>query len=156
MKAKSINVQIVKNLGNYETIRLGGEWELNGENLQDAIRAAVEELDNAWRKPQVQPSVPDTQQLIEAAQDIQKRATTSETTQAAQNTTAEEKTPQNENSGENSRNLCRFKEESALLQKIVKRVQKVKTLTIEDVEQHYELDEDARKVIEAAIKLRGK
>ena len=30
MKAKTINVQIVKNLGNYETIRLGGEWELNG------------------------------------------------------------------------------------------------------------------------------
>lgn len=135
MKAKSINVQIVKNLGNYETIRLGGEWELNGEDLQDAIRAAVEELENAWRKH----AKPDTPQLVTAA-----------------TTTAEEKTPQNVNSGENSRELCRFKEESDLLQKVIKRVQKIKTLTIEDVEKYYELDEEARKVIEAAIKLRGK
>lgn len=152
MTPKSINVQIVKNLGNYETIRLGGEWELNGENLQDAIRAAVDELESVWRKP----ANHDTQQLVAAAQDAQELATTSETPQVAETTTAEEKTPQNENSGKNSRELCRFKEESALLQKIVKRVQKVKTLTIEDVEQYYELDEDARKVIEAAIKLRGK
>lgn len=156
MKAKTINVQIVKNLGNYETIRLGGEWELNGENLQDAIRAAVEELENSWRKPQVQPSVPDLLQIIEAAQDAKKRDTTTETTQEVETNTAEEKTPQNENSGENSRDLCRFKEESALLQKIIKRVQKIKTLTIEDVEKYYELDKDARKAVEAAIKLRGK
>ena len=152
MKAKTINVQIVKNLGNYETIRLGGEWELNGENLQDAIRAAVEELENAWRKP----AKPDTSQLVTAAQDAQKSDTSSDTTQEVETTTAEEKTPQNESSGENSRDLCRFKEESALLQKIINRVQKVKTLTIEDVEKYYELDEDARKAIEAAIKLRGK
>ena len=151
MTPKSINVQIVKNLGNYETIRLGGEWELNGENLQDAIRAAVDELESVWRKP----ANPDTSQLVAAAQDAQERATTSEEAQVAETTTAKEKTPQNENSGKNSRELCRFKEESVLLQKIVKRVQKVKTLTIEDVEQYYELDEDARKVIEAAIKLRG-
>lgn len=152
MKAKSINIQIVKNLGNYETIRVGGEWELNGENLQDAIRLAVEELENAWRKP----AKPDTSQLVTAAQDTQKRATTIETPQSVETTTKEEKTPQNENSGENSRELCRFKEESDLLQKIIKRVRKVKTLTIEDVDKYYELDEDARKVIEAAIKLRGK
>ena len=147
MKAKSINVQIVKNLGNYEAIRLGGEWELNGENLQDAIRAAVEELENAWRNP----AKPD----MSAAQDEQKRSTTSVTPQTVETNTAEEKTPQNGNSGKNSRELCRYKEESALLQKIVKRLQKVPTLTIDDVETYYELDEDAKKCVEAAIKLRG-
>ena len=148
MKAKTINVQIVKNLGNYETIRLGGEWELNGEDLQDAIRAAVEELENAWRKP----AKPETSQ---SAQEAKTRYITSDKPEDVESTAAEEKTPQNENSGKNSRELCRFKEESALLQKIIKRVQKVKTLTLENVEQYYELDDDARKVIEAAIKLRG-
>lgn len=135
MKAKTINVQIVKNLGNYETIRLGGEWELNGETLQDAILAAVEELEQAWRKP----AKPD------AVHDAQECATT----------TVEEKTPQNEKKVENSRTIVRFKEESTLLQKIVRRLQNKKELTLADVEQYYELDEDAYKVIEAAIKLRG-
>lgn len=141
MKAKTINVQIVKNLGNYETIRLGGEWELNGETLQDAIRAAVEELEQAWRKP--------------AKPDAQECATTSEKPQEVETTTVEEKTPQNEKKVENSRTIVRFKEESTLLQKIVRKLQNKKELTLADVEQYYELDEDAYKVIEAAIKLRG-
>lgn len=72
MKEKSINVQIVKNLGNYETIRIGGEWELNGEDLQDAIRAAVEELEAAYSKPKVeqkaqpqpQPQPQDTRKVV--------------------------------------------------------------------------------------------
>lgn len=145
MKAKTINVQIVKNLGNYETIRLGGEWELNGETLQDAILAAVEELEQAWRKP----AKPD------AVHDAQECATTSEKPQEVETTTVEEKTPQNEKKVENSRTIVRFKEESTLLQKIVRKLQNKKELTLADVEQYYELDEDAYKVIEAAIKLRG-
>lgn len=133
MKAKSINVQIVKNLGNYETIRLGGEWELNGENLQDAIRAAVEELEQAWSKP--------------------KSATQSAPNPAEVETRAPvEKTPQNE---ENGKKLVRFKEDAKLLQAIVKRVQEDKTVTLETVCEHYELDDDAIKCVEAAIKLRG-
>ena len=127
MKAKSINVQIVKNLGNYETIRLGGEWELNGENLQDAIRAAVEELEQAWSKPK------------SAQQDVPNPETV-------------EKTPQTK---ENGKKQCRFKEESKILQAIVTRVQSDKSITLETVCEHYELDEDALKCVEAAIQLRG-
>lgn len=133
MKAKSINVQIVKNLGNYETIRLGGEWELNGENLQDAIRAAVEELEQAWSKPKsAPPSAPNTENVETPAQ--------------------EEKTPQN---AENGKTLVRFKEEAKILQAIVNRIGKDKSVTLETVCEHYELDEDAKKCVEAAIKLRG-
>lgn len=133
MKAKSINVQIVKNLGNYETIRLGGEWELNGENLQDAIRAAVEELEQAWSKPKADPqSAPNTENVEKPTQ--------------------AEKTPQ---IAENSKKIVRFKEDAKLLQAIVKRVQADKSVTLETVYEHYELDEDAQKCVEAAIKLRG-
>jgi len=133
MKAKSINVQIVKNLGNYETIRLGGEWELNGENLQDAIRAAVEELEQAWSKPKSATQSAPTPETVETP-------------------TQEQKTPQ---IAENGKKLVRFKEEAKILQAIVKRVQEDKVVTLETVCEHYELDEDAMKCVEAAIKLRG-
>lgn len=133
MKAKSINVQIVKNLGNYETIRLGGEWELNGENLQDAIRAAVEELEQAWSKPKTNAQSAPNPENAEAPEPV-------------------EKTPQTK---ENNKKQCRFKEESKILQAIVTRVQKDKSVTLETVCEHYELDEDALKCVEAAIKLRG-
>lgn len=133
MKAKSINVQIVKNLGNYETIRLGGEWELNGENLQDAIRAAVEELEQAWSNPKSDPQRAQSPEQVETP-------------------AQEEKTPQN---AENGKKLVRFKEEAKLLQAIVKRVQDDKAVTLETVCEHYELDADAQKCVEAAIKLRG-
>lgn len=133
MKAKSINVQIVKNLGNYETIRLGGEWELNGENLQDAIRAAVEELEQAWSKPKSSPQYAQNTETVETPTPV-------------------EKTPQTK---ENCKKQCRFKEESKILQAIVTRVQTDKSVTLETVCEHYELDDDALKCVEAAIKLRG-
>lgn len=133
MKAKSINVQIVKNLGNYETIRIGGEWELNGENLQDAIRAAVDELDQAWSKPKTAPQSAQNPENVETPAQV-------------------EETPQTK---ENGKKQCRFKEESKILQAIVTRVQKDKSVTLETVCEHYELDEDALKCVEAAIKLRG-
>lgn len=133
MKAKTINVQIVKNLGNYETIRLGGEWELNGEDLQDAIRAAVEELEQAWSKPESATQSAPNPENVETPAPV-------------------EKTPQ---SAENGKKLVRFKEEAKLLQAIVKRVQEDSKVTLETVCEHYELDDDAVKCVEAAIKLRG-
>lgn len=133
MKAKTINVQIVKNLGNYETIRLGGEWELNGENLQDAIRAAVEELEQAWSKPKSAPQSAPNHENVEAPAPV-------------------ENTPQ---IAENSKKLVRFKEEAKVLQAIVKRLQSDRAITLKTVCEHYGLDEEAMKCVEAAIKLRG-
>lgn len=132
MKAKTINVQIVKNLGNYESIRLGGEWELNGENLQDAIRAAVEELEQAWSKPKSSPQSAQNPENVETPAPVEK------TTQIA----------------ENGKKLVRFKEEAKLLQAIIKRVQDDKAVTLATIEEHYALDDEARRTIEAAIKLR--
>lgn len=132
MKAKTINVQIVKNLGNYESIRLGGEWELNGENLQDAIRAAVEELEQAWSKPKSSPQSAQNPENVETPAPV-------------------DKTPKIE---ENGKKLVRFKEEAKLLQAIIKRVQDDKAVTLATIEEHYALDDEARRTIEAAIKLR--
>lgn len=125
MKAKSINVQIVKNCGNYESIRIGGEWELNGESVEQATQAALAELNAAWelcKKPAPQVK---TEQAAE------------QPTQAA-----------------DGRQVVTFQKDNELLQKIVKRVQKTK-ITIEDVLKHYALDDEAQRCVEAAIKLRG-
>lgn len=125
MKAKTINVQIVKNCGNYESIRIGGEWELNGESVEQATQAALAELNAAWelcKKPAPQVK---TEQVEE------------QPTHAA-----------------DGRQVVTFQKDNELLQKIVKRVQKTK-ITIEDVLKHYALDDEAQRCVEAAIKLRG-
>lgn len=125
MKAKTINVQIVKNCGNYESIRIGGEWELNGESVEQATKAALAELNAAWelcKKPTPQVK---TEQAAE------------QPTHAA-----------------DGRQVVAFQRDNELLQKIVKRVQKTK-ITIEDVLKHYALDDEAQRCVEAAIKLRG-
>lgn len=133
MKAKTINVQIVKNLGNYESIRIGGEWELNGENLQDAIRAAVEELEQSWSKPKAEQK---GEQKVEPK--------------------VEPKTdPAPAPAIIDGKTFVRFKEEAKILQAIVTRVTKDKSVTLETVCNHYTFDDDAMKTLEAAIKLRG-
>lgn len=62
MKAKTINLQLVKNIGNYETIRLGGEWSVTEkEDLQQCMLQAEEELLQAFhamveaKKPKQEP-----------------------------------------------------------------------------------------------------
>lgn len=124
MKAKTINVQIVKNCGNYESIRIGGEWELNGESVEQATQAALAELNAAWElckrpAPQVK-----TEQEVEQPK------------QAA-----------------DGRQVVEFRKDNELLQKIVKRVQKT-DVTMERLLELYAFDDDARKCVEAAIKLR--
>ena len=126
MKSKTINVQIVKNLGNYESIRLGGEWELNGESVEQATQAALSELNAAWevcRKKQA-PQVK-TDNVADKHEEVA-----------------------------DGRQVVTFQNDQELLQKIVKRVQKTK-VTIDDVLKHYALDDDAQRCVEAAIKLRG-
>jgi hypothetical protein len=125
MKAKTINVQIVKNCGNYESIRIGGEWELNGESVEQATQVALAELNAAWelcKKPA--PQVKTEQAADQPKQDA------------------------------DGLQVVTFQKDNELLQKIVKRVQKTK-ITIEDVLKHYALDDEAQRCVEAAIKLRG-
>ena len=43
MKAKSVNCQIVINVGNYESIRIGGEWEIEYGETEESVLISVYE-----------------------------------------------------------------------------------------------------------------
>ena len=122
MKLTKIEVSCTSNAGNYESVRLGGEWEVTeSETLTDAIQAATAAIRAEWERMN--------------APKVETPATM-------------EKAPQNEEKSVNKR-LVEFG--SPLLQKIVDRVMTDKSVTMEVIASHYDLTEDARKVIQAAI-----
>ena len=124
MKLTKIEVSCTFNAGNYESVKLGGEWELTeSETLTDSIQAATSAIRAEWERMK--------------AQKVETTATA-------------EKTPQNEEKSVNKR-LVEFG--SPLLQKIVDRVMANKRITMDVILAHYDLTEDARKVIQAAIML---
>lgn len=124
MKLTKIEVSCTFNAGNYESVKLGGEWEITeNETLTDALQAATNAIRAEWERMK--------------AQKVETPATT-------------EKAPQNEEKAVSKR-LIEFG--SPILQKIVDRVMADKSVTMEVIESHYDLTEDARKVIEAAITL---
>ena len=124
MKLTKIEVSCTFNAGNYESVKLGGEWEVTeSETLTDAIQAATAAIRAEWER------------LKE---------------QKAETPATAEKSPQNEEKAVNKR-LVEFG--SPLLQKIVDRVMADKSVTMDVIVAHYDLTEDARKVIQAAITL---
>ena len=124
MKLTKVEVSCTFNAGNYESVKLGGEWELTeSETITDAIQAATNAIRDEWERMKAQ---------------------------KAETPAATEKAPQNEEKAVNKR-LVEFG--SPLLQKIVDRVMADKSVTMEVIASHYDLTEDARKVIEAAITL---
>ena len=124
MKLTKIEVSCTFNAGNYESVKLGGEWEVTeSETLTDALQAATSAIRAEWERMK--------------APKVETPATT-------------EKAPQNEEKAVNKR-LVEFG--SPLLQKIVDRVMANKRITMDVILAHYDLTEDARKVIEAAITL---
>ena len=124
MKLTKVEVSCTFNAGNYESVKLGGEWEVTErETLTDAIQAATYAIRAEWERMK--------------AQKAETHATV-------------EKATQNEEKAVNKR-LVEFG--SPLLQKIVDRVMSDKSVTMEVIASHYDLTEDARKVIEAAIRL---
>ena len=124
MKLTKIEVSCTFNAGNYESVKLGGEWELtDSETLTDAIQAATAAIRAEWERMK--------------AQKVETPATA-------------EKVPQNEEKSVNKR-LVEFG--SPLLQKIVDRVMTDKSVTMDVIASHYDLTDDARKVIEAVIRL---
>ena len=124
MKLTKIEVSCTFNAGNYESVKLGGEWEITeSETLTDAIQAATAAIRAEWERMK--------------APKVETPATV-------------EKVPQNEEKAVNKR-LVEFG--SPLLQKIVDRVMADKSVTMDVITDHYDLTEDARKVIQAAITL---
>lgn len=46
---KTINLQFVKNVGNYESVRVGGEWSLDkGETIEQAMKQANDMLNKCF------------------------------------------------------------------------------------------------------------
>ena len=130
MKLTKIEVSCTFNAGNYESVKLGGEWELTeSETLTDALQAATNAIRAEWERMK--------------APKVETPATM-------------EKAPQNEEKAVKAlsrvdKRLVEFG--SPLLQKIVDRVMTDKSVTMEVIASHYDLTEDARKVIQAAITL---
>ena len=124
MKLTKIEVSCTFNAGNYESVKLGGEWEITeSETLTDAIQAATSAIRDEWERLK--------------APKVETPATV-------------DKAPQNKEKSANKR-LVEFG--SPLLQIIVDRVIADKSVTMEVITDHYDLTDDARKVIEAAITL---
>ena len=123
MKLTKVEVSCTFNAGNYESVKLGGEWEITeSETLTDAIQAATRAIRAEWERMK--------------APKVETPATVEKATQN------EEKT---------AKRLVEFG--SPLLQKIVDRVMANKRITMDVILAHYDLTEDARKVIQAAITL---
>ena len=67
MKAKEITMQIVKNLGNYETARLECTYTLDpGDEVESCIQAARYELEKSFQKA-YQKKAADTRELLTMA-----------------------------------------------------------------------------------------
>lgn len=126
MKLTKIEVSCTFNAGNYESVKLGGEWEITeSETLTDALQAATNAIRAEWERMK--------EQKVES-------------------TTPQEKTQQTKEKEEkSSKTLVEFG--SPLLQKIVDRIMEDKSVTLDVITTHYDLTDDARKVIEAALKL---
>lgn len=126
MKLTKIEVSCTFNAGNYESVKLGGEWEISeSDNYSESAQAAMAQIRGAWYDIKAQKVESNTQQ--EKTQQTQEKAAKS------------------------AKTLVEFG--SPLLQKIVDRIMADKSVTMDVITTHYDLTDDARKVIEAALTL---
>ena len=126
MKLTKIEVSCTFNAGNYESVKLGGEWEIESpEEIGGAMQNALNAIRAEWER-------------IKAAK--------------VESNTQQEKTQQTqEKAAKSAKTLVEFG--SPLLQKIVDRIMADKSVTMDVITTHYDLTDDARKVIEAALTL---
>ena len=119
MKQTAINIQITKNLGNYESVRLGGEWSTDeSENPEQSYRSALAQLNQVFDEL-YHPKKNDTQ---------------------------------NEKQVQNAKQVVEFG--TPLLQSICNRIAEKADLTLETIEQYYDLTPEARKTVIIALKMR--
>ena len=119
MKQTTINAQITKNLGNYESVRLGGEWSIEErENTAQVYRDALEQLNQVF------------DELYHPKQ----------------------KDEQNEKNVQNEKKVVEFG--TPLLQSICNRIAEKADLTLEKIEQYYDLTPEAKKTVMIALKMR--
>ena len=119
MKQTTINAQITKNLGNYESVRLGGEWSIDdSENHEQAYRSALAQLNQVF------------DELYHPKQ----------------------KDAQNEKHVQNAKQVVEFG--TPLLQSICNRIAEKADLTLDTIEQYYDLTPEAKKTVMIALKMR--
>ena len=119
MKQTTINAQITKNLGNYESVRLGGEWSIDeSENSAQAYRDALLQLN----------------QVFDELYHQKKKET------------------QNEKQVQNAKQVVEFG--TPLLKSICNRIAEKADLTLDKIEQYYDLTPEAKKTVMIAIKMR--
>ncbi len=149
MKLTTINVQIVRNLGNYESVRLGGEWTIDKENATDAFAAAEKELlaiaDQLHPKAGAAPQKP------------QEQATEPQAVKKEKVAKAQPEVFPPKNGDDDNRSEVGFG--SKALQQILDRIADKKAneekgqVTMDTLNKFYRLSNHAAKVIEAAIQL---
>ena len=119
MKQTTINAQITKNLGNFESLRLGGEWSIDEvENPAQAYRSALAQLNQVF------------DELYHPKQ----------------------KDTQNEKQVQNAKQVVEFG--TPLLQSICNRIAERADLTLDKIEQYYDLTPEAKKTVMIALKMR--
>ena len=113
MKQTTINAQITKNLGNYESVRLGGEWSIDeSDNPEQAYMTALAQLNQVF------------DELYHPKQ----------------------------NATQNEKQVVEFG--TPLLQSICNRIAEKADLTLDTIEQYYDLTPEARKTVMIALKMR--
>ena len=118
MKQTTINIQVTKNLGNYESVRLGGEWSIEDEDPAHAYRSALAQLNQVFEELYHQ----------------------------------NKKDAQNEKQVQNSKQVVEFG--TPLLQSICNRIAEKADLTLDKIEQYYDLTPEAKKTVMIALKMR--
>lgn len=113
MKQTAIEIQITKNLGNYESVRIGGEWSIEDEDPSKAYRSALAQLNQVFDElyhPKKKDAQNEKKQVVEFG------------------------TP--------------------LLQSICNRIAEKADLTLDKIEQYYDLTPEAKKTVMIALKMR--
>lgn len=149
MKLTTINVQIVRNLGNYESVRLGGEWSVEKEKAVDAFAAAEKELlaiaDQLHPKAGAAPQKPQEQATEPQAVKKEKTAKTQPEVFPPKSSDDDTRSEVGFGSKELQQILDRIADKSANEMK--------GRVTMDTLNKFYRLSNHAVKVIEAAMQL---
>lgn len=136
MKAITINLKLTKNIGNYQSVAIGGEWSVDeGESVTDAMSNAKAQLEQAFCE--MYTAQPAKAEPI-VAEKPQKQT---QSKQVVEPIAAEP---------EDKREFVEFGTD--LLKRICARAQA--GVDMATIEKYYRLSDEARKCVEIAIKIK--
>ena len=130
MELKTINVQVVLNLGNYQSLRIGGEWSAEaGLTFEEMSERCYEELKKGAAA------------IVEQQQPKQEQRKEETADEKPEKPTEQRQTGREKLTMENAK----------IVQQIVRRIEQ--GVKLEKVLEYYEPDEDVTKIFEAAARL---